>query len=215
MRRFPQMSKSSTCLATPASPECSTHASTGNSGGPAGPNNSVPQVPNQVLTRSPAFEMGQAQGAAPRMLEAGITTVRDLGAYEFMDIAMRSHQSWSHRRTADVVSGPPLRSSVALGVAVPEATADGPVEMARVVRRLIACGHQDHGHDCGGPGSQVFQGVYPMFDDEFRVAVEVAHGLDGRSQSIPLDLKGPQRGQPGPTPSSTASTWMTPPWRKW
>ena len=116
------------------------------------------------------------------MLEAGITSVRDLGAYEFVDIAMRDLIN----RGAIVgprmfVSGAPLRSSAALGVAVPEATADGPVEMARVVRHLIAVGVDAikiMGTTAAGPGSQVFQGVYAMFtEDEFRVAVEVAHGL--------------------------------------
>ena len=38
------------------------------------------RVPNQVLLRSPVIDLYLSQGAARRMLEIGITTVRDVGA---------------------------------------------------------------------------------------------------------------------------------------
>lgn len=154
---------------------------TGTGGDPRGPTGGVGQAPNQALLRPPVVDMFLAQGAPRKMLDAGFTTVRDAGASQFMDIAMRDLIN----RGALVgprmfVSGPQLRSSSALGVAVPEATADGPVEVTRIVRRLIAAGVDNikiMGTTVAGPGF-AYQGVYAMFTpDELQAAVEVAHGL--------------------------------------
>ena len=141
----------------------------------------------RVPIRPPVIDMFRAQGVqgAPRkMLEAGFTTVRDLGALQFIDIAMRD---LINRGTIVgprmFVSGPMLRSSSALGVAAPEATADGPVEMTRVVRRLIAAGVDNIkilGSTVAGPGfaPEVRYAVYAMFTvDEIQAAVEAAHAL--------------------------------------
>ena len=66
------------------------------------------------------------------MLESGITTVRDVGAYQFTDIAMRDLINMGAMVGPRMfVSGPGLRTSSALGVAVPEATADGPSAATR------------------------------------------------------------------------------------
>src|SRR5438046_8750566 len=43
----------------------------------------------QLTTNPPAVEVFLARKGALRTLEAGVTTVRDLGADQYMDIAMR------------------------------------------------------------------------------------------------------------------------------
>jgi len=161
----------------------------GTVGAVAGPNNSVGRVPNQVLTRSPVIDMFLSQGAARRVLETGVTTVRNLGAFGFADIAMRDLINMGAMVGPRMfVSGPALRSSSALGVAVPEATADGPTEVTRVVRGLIAAGAdviKVFGSTWAGPPpltmSQtqfVFTGVHSMFTyDEIKAAVDAAHSL--------------------------------------
>src|SRR5207237_10447661 len=51
----------------------------------------TPGVPmlKQVANNSPAVEVFLARKGAMRTLEAGVTTVRDLGSDQYMDIAMR------------------------------------------------------------------------------------------------------------------------------
>ena len=138
----------------------------------------------RIPTRSPVIDMFLAQGVqgAPRkMLEAGFTTVRDLGASQFIDIAMRDLIN----RGAMIgprmfVSGPMPRSSSVSGVAVPEAIADGPVEMTRVVRRLIAAG-VDHIKILGTTTTGSGVAYHAMFtEDELRAAVQAAHALGKR-----------------------------------
>jgi imidazolonepropionase-like amidohydrolase len=131
-----------------------------------------------------------AQGAARKTLERGITTVRNLGAYQFMDVAMRDLINMGAMAGPRMfVSGPGLRTSAALGVAVPEATADGPVEVTRIVRRLFGAG-VDHikvfGSTSAGPPppgrlavlQDVWGGSHAAFTyDELKAAVDVAHSL--------------------------------------
>jgi imidazolonepropionase-like amidohydrolase len=162
---------------------------TGTVGGVAGPNNGVGRVPNQVLLRSPVIDMFLSQGAARKVLETGVTTVRNLGSFGFTDIAMRDLINMGAMVGPRMfVSGPALRNSSALGVAVPEATADGPVEVARVVRRLIAAGVDTikvFGSTRAGPaplgmgqGLAVWSSSYAAFTyDELKAAVDTAHSL--------------------------------------
>jgi imidazolonepropionase-like amidohydrolase len=159
---------------------------TGTVGGVAGPNNSVARVPNQVLLRSPFIDMFLSQEAAQRVLETGVTTVRNLGSFGFADIAMRDLINMGAMVGPRMfVSGPALRTSSALGVAVPEATADGPLEVTRVVRRLIAAGVDQikvFGSTGAGPAPNllmsVWGGSYAAFTyDELKAAVDVAHSL--------------------------------------
>ena len=86
-----------------------------------------------------------AQENARRTLEAGVTTVRDLGSWDYMDIAMRDLIA----RGAMV--GPrmfvcgnglhPTNQPFKPGYAEPDGgLADGPEEVARVVRQDIAAG---------------------------------------------------------------------------
>src|SRR5207249_9654892 len=48
----------------------------------------VPML-KQITSNPPAVEVFLARKGAMRTLEAGVTTVRDLGADQYMDIAMR------------------------------------------------------------------------------------------------------------------------------
>lgn len=86
-----------------------------------------------------------AQENARRTLEAGVTTVRDLGSWDYMDVAMRDLIN----RGAMV--GPRMRVSghglhptsipFEPGYTAPDGgRADGPAEVARVVRENIAAG---------------------------------------------------------------------------
>ncbi len=138
------------------------------------------------LSRSPVIDMFLSQGAARKMLEIGITTVRDMGAYQFTDIAMRDLINMGAMVGPRMfVSGPGLRTSSALGVAVPEATADGPVEVTRVVRRLIAAGVDNIkvfgstgvGPDMGGRPTASFTQSAAFTYDELQAAVDTAHSL--------------------------------------
>ena len=162
---------------------------TGTVGGVAGPNNTVGRVPNQVLLRSPMIDMYLSQGAARKLIETGVTTVRNLGSFGFADIVMRDLINMGAMVGPRMfVSGPALRNSSALGVAVPEATADGPLEVTVVVRRLIAAGVDTikvFGSTRAGPAPQdmsqtltVWGGSYAAFTyDELKAAVDTAHSL--------------------------------------
>ncbi|MCA1603418.1 MAG: amidohydrolase family protein [Acidobacteria bacterium] len=146
------------------------------------------RVPNQVLSRSPVIDMFLSQGAARKMLDIGITTVRDVGAYQFTDIAMRDLINMGAMVGPRMfVSGPGLRTSSALGVAVPEATADGPVEVTRVVRRLFAAG-VDNIKVFGSIGARpdsyaaacstaIYTQSAAFTYDELKAAVDTAHSL--------------------------------------
>ena len=150
---------------------------------PAGPN------PNQVLRRSPVLDMLLAQGAARKMLEQGITTVRNLGAYQFIDIAMRDLiNQGSMVGPRMFVSGPGLQTSSTFPEPELAVTVDGPVEVTRVVRQLIAAGVDNikvFGSTRAGPPPPgmsgqiaVWSGSYPAFTyEELKTAVDVAHSL--------------------------------------
>jgi imidazolonepropionase-like amidohydrolase len=160
---------------------------TGTVGGVAGPNNSIARVPNQALLRSPVIDMFLSQGSARKVLETGVTTVRNLGSFGFTDIAMRDLINMGALVGPRMfVSGPALRNSSALGVAVPEATADGPLQVTIVVRRLIAAGVDTikvFGSTRAGPPTpldnvSLWGDTYAAFTyDELKAAVDTAHSL--------------------------------------
>jgi imidazolonepropionase-like amidohydrolase len=168
---------------------------TGTVGGVAGPNNTVGRVPNQALLRSPMIDMYLSQGAARRLLETGVTTVRNLGSFGFADLVMRDLINMGAMVGPRMfVSGPALRNSSALGVVVPDATADGPLQVTVVVRRLIAAGVDTikvFGSTRAGPPpldmSQtlaVWSGSYAAFNyEEIKAAVDTAHAL-GRTVAV-------------------------------
>jgi len=155
---------------------------------PLGPNNG-PARADQRLVRPAALDVLLAQGAGRGMLEQGITSVRNLAAYQFIDIAMRDLINQGVMVGPRMfVSGPGLQTSSSFPLAELVVTADGPAEVTRVVRQLIAAG-VDHikifGSTRAGPpppgmGSQiaVWSGSYPAFTyEELKTAVDVAHSL--------------------------------------
>ena len=98
----------------------------------------------QFIRRMPSVTVFLAQQNARRALEVGVTTVRDLGSFDYMDIAMRD----LIRRGAMVgprmfVSGVPIFATdevVKPGQQPTMGTADGPIEVMRVARLQLVVG---------------------------------------------------------------------------
>jgi len=123
------------------------------------------------------------------MLEQGITSVRNLGAWQFIDIAMRDLINQGTMVGPRMfVSGPGLQTSSSFPLSDLVVTADGPVEVTRVVRQLIAAGVDNikiFGSTRAGPAPPgmraqiaVWSGSYPAFTyEELKAAVDVAHSL--------------------------------------
>lgn len=135
--------------------------------------------------RAPAVTVFLAQENARKCLEAGVTSVRDLGSSDYNDISMRTLIN----RGAMVgprmfVSGYGLsvtRGPARPGFASPTGgTADGPAEVMRVVRQQIGAG-ADVIKMYGSTGSdQDITGFETFTFEEMKAAVEVAHQLGKR-----------------------------------
>src|SRR6202795_921846 len=99
----------------------------------------------QLTANSPAVEVFLARKGAMRTLEAGVTTVRDLGADQYMDIAMRdliNHGEMIGPRMFVCGDGLTVTSTpYKPGLNPPAAgIADRVPEVLRVVRQQIAAG---------------------------------------------------------------------------
>jgi imidazolonepropionase-like amidohydrolase len=141
------------------------------------------------IRRSPMIDMFLSQESARRVLETGVTTVRNLGSFGFADLVMRDLINMGAMVGPRMfVSGPGLRNSSAVGGDVPEATADGPLEVTAVVRRLIASGVDTikvFGSTGAGPTPPgmnltlaVWTGSYATFThDELKAAADTAHSF--------------------------------------
>src|SRR5437588_11743722 len=99
----------------------------------------------QLTSNSPAVEVFLARKGALRTLEAGVTTVRDLGADQYMDLAMR------YLTNPGEMIGPRMfvcgyglyitNTPYKPGINLPAGgIADGVPEVLRVVRQQIAAG---------------------------------------------------------------------------
>src|ERR1700722_20135716 len=134
----------------------------------------------QLTNNSPAVEVFLARKGAMRTLEVGVTTVRDLGADQYMDIAMRdliNHGEMIGPRMFVVgyglyiTSAPykPGPNSPAGGIA------DGVPEVLRVLRQQVAAGvdliklFASTGTDDDTSGYQTYG------YDEIKAAVDAAH----------------------------------------
>jgi imidazolonepropionase-like amidohydrolase len=132
------------------------------------------------LNNPPAVEVFLARKGALRTLEAGVTTVRDLGADQYMDIAMRdliNHGEMIGPRMFVVgyglnISNTPYKPGInppAGGIA------DGVPEVLRAVRQQIAAGadlikmYASTGTDDDVTGFQTYN------VEEIRAAVDAAH----------------------------------------
>jgi imidazolonepropionase-like amidohydrolase len=139
----------------------------------------------QLEARMPAVTVFLAQENARKTLGAGVTTVRDLGSFFHMDIAMRDLIN----RGAMVgprmfvagcglhVSNDPIRP----GFSSPDwGKADGVAEVLRVVREQIASG-ADVIKLFGSTGSgEDVSGAQTFTYDEMKAAVEAAHNVGKR-----------------------------------
>jgi imidazolonepropionase-like amidohydrolase len=143
----------------------------------------TPGVPmlKQTTANAPAVQVFLARKAAMRMLGAGVTTVRDLGADQYMDIAMRDLINRGEMIGPRMfVSGYGLNISMTpTGKAAPAvlgtALADGVPEVLRAVRQQVAAGsdvikmYASTGTDDDTSGFETYS------YDEIKAAVDAAH----------------------------------------
>jgi imidazolonepropionase-like amidohydrolase len=158
------------------------------------------------VVRSPMIDMYLSQESARRVLESGVTTVRNLGSFGFADLVMRDLINMGAMIGPRMfVSGPGLRNSSAVGNAVPEATADGPLDVTTVVRRLIASGVDTikvFGSTRAGPTPPgmplvlaVWTGVHATFtQEELKAAADTAHSF---GKTVAVHSYGPDGARAG------------------
>jgi len=134
----------------------------------------------QLAANPPAVEVFLARKGAMRTLESGVTTVRDLGADQYMDIAMRdliNHGEMIGPRMFVVgyglyITNTPYKPGLNLPAG---GIADGVPEVLRVVRQQIAAGadwikmYASTGTDDDVTGFQTYN------YDEIKAAVDTAH----------------------------------------
>jgi imidazolonepropionase-like amidohydrolase len=134
----------------------------------------------QLTANPPAVEVFLARKGAMRTLEAGVTTVRDLGADQYMDIAMRdliNHGEMIGPRMFVVgyglyITNTPYKPGLNLPAG---GIADGVPEVLRVVRQQIAAGadwikmYASTGTDDDVTGFQTYN------YEEIKAAVDAAH----------------------------------------
>ena len=148
----------------------------------------------QLAANSPAVEVFLARKGALRTLEAGVTTVRDLGADQYMDIAMRdliNHGEMIGPRM--FVCGYGLyitNTAYKPGLNLPAGgIADGVPEVLRAVRQQIAAGadvikmYASTGTDDDTTGFQTYN------YEEIKAAADAAHQFGKR---IAIHSYGPE-----------------------
>ena len=134
----------------------------------------------QLGTLGPAVTVFLAQENARKTLEAGVTTVRDLGSWEYTDIAMRdliNRGAMAGPRMFVAGYGLHISSSpYKPGVVQPDpGQADGVAEVQRVARQQIAAG-ADWIKVFGSTGSdQDVTGFQTFTFEEMKAAADVAH----------------------------------------
>jgi imidazolonepropionase-like amidohydrolase len=142
----------------------------------------TPGVPmlKQIASNPPAVEVFLARKGAMRTLEAGVTTVRDLGADQYMDIAMRdliNHGEMIGPRMFVCGYGLYITNTPYKPGLNPPAggIADGVPEVLRVVRQQIAAGadviklYASTGTDDDTTGFETYS------YEEIKAAVDAAH----------------------------------------
>ena len=128
-----------------------------------------------------------AQDNAKKTLETGVTTVRNLGASDYTDIAMRDLINQG------LMVGPRMYVS-GYGLQIPRGgrggpqTADGPAEVMKVVRQQIGAG-ADVIKMYGSTGSgQDVSGYQTFTYEEIKAAVDAAHAM---GKTIAVHTYGP------------------------
>jgi len=131
---------------------------------------------------SPVVNMFLGQDALKKTLEAGVTTVRDMNASQYVDIAMRDLINMGKMvgpRMFVVGCGlRPTRSAFVPGGVPPACgVGDGPVEFMRNAREQLAAG-ADWIKIFGSTGSgQNVTGFQTVTYEEMKAAVDVTHNL--------------------------------------
>ena len=147
----------------------------------------------ELSERPTAATVFLAQGNARRTLEAGVTTVRDLGSWDYMDIAMRDLiKSGAMVGPRMFVCGHGLHPTAQPfhpGFVEPlGGTADGVVEVMRVVRQNIAAGADViKVYGSTGTGDDV-SGDETYTYEELKAAVDAAKG---RGKRVAVHSYGP------------------------
>jgi len=132
-----------------------------------------------------------SQDNAKKTLETGVTTVRNLGAQDYQDIAMRDLID------KGLMVGPRMFVSgyglqISRGRTPTPATADGVAEVMRVVRQQVAAG-ADWIKMYGSTGSgRDVTGFETFTYEEMKAAVDAAHALGKR---IAIHSYGPEGGR--------------------
>ncbi|HLF85064.1 MAG TPA: amidohydrolase family protein [Blastocatellia bacterium] len=136
----------------------------------------------QLGARVPAMTMFLAQENLRKTLDAGVTTVRNLHAAEYADIAMRDLISMGKMTGPRMfVSGYGLHVASRAGAPTPsKGQAKGVDEVARAAREQIAAG-ADWVKMFGSTGSaQDVSGNQTYTFEEMKAAVDTAHSLGKR-----------------------------------
>jgi len=142
----------------------------------------TPGVPllKQMINPVPAVEVFLARKGAMRTLEAGVTTVRDLGADQYMDIAMRDLINRGEMTGPRMfvcgyglyITATPFKRE---GTSPAGGIADGIPEVLRAVRQQIAAG-ADVIKMYGSTGTDDdVTGFETYTFEEMKAAVDVAH----------------------------------------
>lgn len=154
-------------------------------------------LPRSGGQRSTAETVFMAQENAKRTLESGVTTVRDLGASDYADIAMRNLINNGYMTGPRMFVcgyglslGRPARPGAALSD--DNGSANTPDEVRRAVRRQIAAG-ADVIKMYGSVGGFENVGTQETFTfDEMEAAVKVAHIM---GKKIAIHSYGPEGGR--------------------
>ncbi len=133
----------------------------------------------QFIKRTSAVTVFLAQRNARRTLETGVTTVRDLGSFDSMDLSMRD----LIKRGAMVgprmlVSAIPIFATDEApkpGQPVTPGAADGPAEVMRAARQQIAAGADVIKVVASTGGYDDVTGFQTLSYEEIKAAVDVAH----------------------------------------
>jgi len=139
----------------------------------------------QVVDRHPAITVLLAQESARHALECGVTTVRDLGALDYSDVAMRDLISRGAMTGPRMfVSGYGLRTTY--GPVKPGSTsfdggvADGVPEVLRVVRQQLGAGVDVIKMYASGGSGEDLDGHQTFTFEEIKAAVDAAHNSGKR-----------------------------------
>jgi imidazolonepropionase-like amidohydrolase len=147
----------------------------------------------ELGTLGPAVTVFLAQENARKTLEAGVTTVRDLGSWEYTDIAMRNLIGRGAMAGPRIVAANGLHITsepYRAGVVQPDpGKADGVPEVQRVARQQIAAG-ADWVKMYGSTGSDQDTTGYETYTyEEMKAAADVAHKAGKR---IAIHSYGPE-----------------------